>query len=124
MLFELQRGIALGISHSKKVTNLGKNTFELRVKDTDGICYEKFKKAKVDKTPYDLAESLDLNPSVVIEWEVAQYLVEQIIKVFNKNKPTVTEIAKKSGTSRARIAQILKGSSAGISINVLLRVLL
>ncbi len=81
------------------------------------------KKIHVDKTGQDLAETLGLEPSVVVEWEVRQSLVSQIEKVFEKQEPTVSEVSKRAGTSRARVTQVLKGDATGISVDVLLRIL-
>ena len=62
----------------------------------------------LNKTPYELAESLGLAPSDAIEWEVRHSLTQKIIQTFDKSSYTVTQIAKDSGTSRARVTKILK----------------
>ena len=71
----------------------------------------------------ELAKSLGLAESDAIEWDVRQSLTEQIIYIVKKKSLTVTQLAKYSGTSRARITKVLKGDSLGISIDVLLRIL-
>ena len=43
--------------------------------------------------------------------------------MVRKNKLTVSLVAKNAKTSRARVTQVLKGDSQGISIDVLLRIL-
>jgi predicted XRE-type DNA-binding protein len=75
------------------------------------------------KNPAELAEALGLSPLDAAEWRIRYLLTKQIIESFNKNKLTVTKVAKEVGTSRARITNILKGDSTGISIDILIRVL-
>ena len=80
-------------------------------------------KLVVTKTPRELAKALGLNPSDALEWEIRYSVTQQIMDVIKKDPMTVTELAKRSGTSRARITKILKGESFGISLDVLFRVL-
>jgi len=81
------------------------------------------KKYKISKNAQDLAKDLGLSPSDALEWEVRYIINQKIMESALKSKITMTELAKRSGTSRARITRILKGDSLGISIDVLLRVL-
>lgn len=80
-------------------------------------------KTVINKTPGDLAKSLGLNPSDAVEWEVRYSVVKKIIDTVKQKKISITELAKISGTSRARITKILKNDSYGISLDVLFRVL-
>lgn len=80
-------------------------------------------KSIVSRSAEDLAEVLNLPKSVAIEWQVRSEVTEEIIKIFKKRELTITEFAKKSQTSRARITRILKKDTSDISLDVLLRVL-
>ena len=81
------------------------------------------KKYSVSKTAGELAKALGLTPADALEWEVRHSINQKIIESVKKTKTTITELAKRSGTSRARVTRILKGDNLGISIDVLLRVL-
>lgn len=80
------------------------------------------KKYKTSKTPKDLALDLDLSPLDAIEWQVRYDLTQKIIETISLQALTVTEVAKKSQTSRGRITKILKKETEGISLDVLFRV--
>ena len=80
-------------------------------------------KTTITTTSKDLAYALGLSESNAIEWDVRQSLTEKIIKTVKAKQLTVTSLAKRSGTSRARITRILKGDTWGISLDVLFRVL-
>jgi transcriptional regulator with XRE-family HTH domain len=77
----------------------------------------------IGETPEDLAEILGLRPSIVLEWKMRSEITAQIIETFKKKKMSITNLALKSQTSRARITKILKGDDIGISLDVLFRVL-
>ncbi len=77
----------------------------------------------VNKNAKDLAKSLGLSALDAIEWEVRFMITNKIIESANKSELTITDIAKLSGTSRARITKILKNDNFGISLDVLVRVL-
>jgi hypothetical protein len=77
----------------------------------------------INKSAKELAKTMGLNTSHSVEWELRYAITKQIIKVFKNENFTVTEIAKNSGTSRARVTRILKDDTFGISIDVLLKVL-
>ena len=81
------------------------------------------KKYSVSKTPQDLAKDLGLSPADTLEWEVRYAIGQKIIESFENAKLSITDLAKNSGTSRARVTRLLKGDSLGMSIDVLLRVL-
>jgi len=82
-------------------------------------------KANIDvsKTPFELAEALGLSPSKAVEWEVRHQLTTKIQKIIETEKLTISQVAKNAGTSRARITEVVKGNTEGISVDVLLRVL-
>lgn len=75
------------------------------------------------RNPEELAEAMGLDPCHAIEWELRDNVTKRIIEVFQKSGLTITGLAKKAQTSRARITRILKGDSFGISLDVLFRVL-
>lgn len=77
----------------------------------------------VTRTSKELAEALGLTPADAVEWEVRIKITNKIISTVQNNGMTVTEIAKEAGTSRARVTNILKGNTFGISLDVLFRVL-
>lgn len=80
-------------------------------------------KVTVCRNPEELAEAMGLDPCYAIEWELRGNVTKRIMEVFQKSGLTVTHLAKKAQTSRARITRILKGDSFGISLDVLFRVL-
>lgn len=80
-------------------------------------------KSIVNKNPKELAVSLGLSPLDAIEWQIRHIITQKIIDSAKKNKMTVTDIAKKAGTSRARISKILKSDNQGISLDILIRIL-
>lgn len=81
------------------------------------------KKTVTNKNAKELANSLGLSSSDAVEWEIRHSVSQKIIEAVNKNSLTVTQLAKDSGTSRARVTKILKEDSVGISLDVLFRVL-
>lgn len=81
------------------------------------------RKPTVSRNAKELAEAMGLDACDALEWEFRYSLTQRIIETFKARHMTVTEVANKSKTSRARITNILKGDSQGISIDVLLRVL-
>ena len=80
-------------------------------------------KSVVVRHPHDLAESMGLTTADAAEWILRYSITEKIIETTKKNDLTVTQIAKRAKTSRARVTTVLKGDSQGISIDVLLRIL-
>lgn len=80
-------------------------------------------KKTVSKNPKELAHSLKLDESIVVEWELRRSLTERIIEVVKREHMKVTDIAKRAETSRARVTRILKGDTSGISLDVLARIL-
>ncbi len=81
------------------------------------------RKPLISRNAKELAEAMNLDPCDALEWEFRYSLTQKIIETFNTRHLTVTDVANKSKTSRARITHIVKGNSQGISIDVLLRVL-
>ncbi len=71
----------------------------------------------------ELARDMNLEECDVLEWELRYSITKKIIETFHDADKTITELASKARTSRARITHILKGNSQGISIDVLLKVL-
>ena len=71
----------------------------------------------------ELAQVLDLDESVAVEWELRYSLTQRIVETVKREHIKVTEIAKKAETSRARVTRILKGDTSGISLDVLARIL-
>ncbi len=84
---------------------------------------KKQKKIFISKTPKETAVLLGLDPSVALEWELRLQVTEKIVEVFKAKKMKITDLAKHAETSRARITNIVKGDTTGISMDVLLRVL-
>ncbi len=80
-------------------------------------------KSIVARDARELAEVLGLTPADAVEWEFRHSVTNRIIETAERNRLTVSQIAKGAKTSRARVTNVLKGDSHGISIDVLLRVL-
>lgn len=80
-------------------------------------------KAVVSKNAKELVQALNLPESTPLEWQIRHEVIEEIIKVFSHNEMTITALAEKAQTSRARITRILKKDTSDISLDVLLRVL-
>lgn len=83
----------------------------------------KKKSRLVDRNAKELSESLGLSHLDALEWEVRHVVSSKIIESCKKKYMTVTEIAKRAGTSRGRVTKILKNDTFGISLDVLVRVL-
>ena len=77
----------------------------------------------VARNAKELAEVMGLTPADAVEWVFRHSLTRRIIKTAKLNQLNVTQIAKRAKTSRARVTNVLKGDSQGISIDVLLRIL-
>ena len=75
------------------------------------------------RNPTELAEAMGLSPADAVEWILRHSLTEKIVQTAQGSRLTVTQIAKGAKTSRARVTNVLKGNSQGISIDVLLRIL-
>ncbi|MBF0315496.1 MAG: XRE family transcriptional regulator [Oligoflexia bacterium] len=76
-----------------------------------------------NKKTFDLNHILEKNPEATVEWKLRLSLTKEIKKCLKEQGVTVTEMAIKAKTSRARIARILQDNTTGISIDVLLKVL-
>ena len=77
----------------------------------------------ITETAEELAGALGLPKSIAQEWMLKSDLVAQIGHNVRTKKIKITHLAKESGTSRARITDIMKGRSSGISLDVLFRIL-
>ena len=77
----------------------------------------------ISKTPKEIAKAMGLSPSKAVEWQVRYDLTKKIIELVNLEDLTISEVAKGAGTSRARVTEVLKGQTEGISVDVLLRIL-
>lgn len=75
------------------------------------------------KTAKEISEVLGLTHADAIDWEIRLNLTQKIIEIVKKKKLTITKVAKNAGTSRARVTQIMNGSSIGMSIDILIRIL-
>lgn len=84
---------------------------------------KKTKKVLKTKTAQELAGALDLDPSVAVEWELRYQITERIITKFSEGQHSIAALARRAATSRARITNILKRETQGISLDVLSRVL-
>lgn len=80
-------------------------------------------KKTVSRNAKELAQALNLDESVGVEWEIRFSLTRRIIEIVKRDHIKITEIAKKAETSRARVTRILKGDTSGISLDVLARIL-
>lgn len=72
---------------------------------------------------FDLCNILDLTPQDAIEIEFRAKLRTKIKDVITAKKLTHEQAAKLSGTSRTKITAILNGNTAGVSSDLLLRIL-
>ncbi len=77
----------------------------------------------ISRNAKELAQALNLDESVGVEWAMRFSLTQRIIEIVKRDHIKITEIAKKAETSRARITRILKGDTFGISLDVLARIL-
>ena len=81
------------------------------------------KKKIISKNAKELAEAMGLEASDALQWELRYSIIHRIVDSFRRTQITISELAKRSKTSRARITRILKGDTLGISLEVLLHVL-
>lgn len=84
---------------------------------------KKKKVSIVAETPQELAKLMNLDPSIVIEWEFRHSVSLQIAKNIESKGLVMAEVARRAGTSRARVSRIASGDTVAISLEVLLRVL-
>ena len=80
-------------------------------------------KKNITRTSAELAKALGLDPLDSLEWELRYSITKKIIQSYVKSGHTVTELARMTGTSRARITKVLKEDTYGISLDVLVRIL-
>jgi len=71
----------------------------------------------------ELSELLDLDPVDAIEMEFRAKLNKKIIDAVKLKKLTHAEVAKYAKASRTRVTAILNGNTAGMSTDLLLRIL-
>ncbi len=74
------------------------------------------------KTSAELAKLLALESEDSVEMEFRAQLNVKIVEIVNKKRLTHAEVAELSNASRTRITAILNGNTAGISTDLLLRV--
>ncbi len=84
---------------------------------------KKYKGMFITQTAEDLAELLGLEPSCAMDWRMRYDLNQRIVENFKRKKMSITTLALKSQTSRARITRILKKDTLGMSLDLLFRVL-
>lgn len=80
-------------------------------------------KAYTARSAKELAELLDLDPADAIEMEFRAKLTKKIIGAVKSQRLTHAEVAKRAKASRTRITAILNGNTAGMSTDLLLRIL-
>jgi predicted XRE-type DNA-binding protein len=71
----------------------------------------------------ELAELLEIDPIEAIEIEFRAKLNKKIIDAVKAKKLTHEEVAKLAKASRTRVTAILNGNTAGMSTDLLLRIL-
>ena len=72
-------------------------------------------KRMISRNPEEIAKALGLDKSVAVEWQVRHEVNSRIIEVFEKSEMTITSLAKRAETSRARITRILKQDIADLA---------
>lgn len=78
---------------------------------------------KVNKHAKALADDLNLNEAEAAVMEVKAKLYQQAANSISKSKLTHEEIAKKIGTSRARITRIANLGENSLSVELLLKLI-
>ncbi len=71
----------------------------------------------------DFILAFDLPKSVIAEWNFKDELVQKILKLVKKQRITHAALAKKVGTSRPKITNLLNNHGVGISTDFMIRVL-
>lgn len=77
----------------------------------------------VAAAPEDLAGTLGLSRTEAKDWQVQYALLNRLKEIVGKHKVTHAEIAKRSGTSRARVTAILNDDLEHVPTDLLIRVL-
>ena len=78
---------------------------------------------KMNKNAKALADDLNLNEAESAVMELKAKLYQQAAKSISKSKLTHEEIAKKVGTSRARITRIANLGENSLSVELLLKLI-
>ncbi len=78
---------------------------------------------KMNKHAKALADDLNLNEAEAAVMELKAKLYQQAAKSIAKSKLTHEEIAKKVGTSRARITRIANLGENSLSVEILLKLI-
>lgn len=78
---------------------------------------------KMNKHAKALADDLNLNDAEAAVMELKSKLYQQAAKSISKSKLTHEEIAKKVGTSRARITRIANLGENSLSVELLLKLI-
>lgn len=78
---------------------------------------------KMNKHAKALADDLNLNEAEAAVMELKAKLYQQAAKSISKSKLTHEEIAKKVGTSRARITRIANLGENSLSVELLLKLI-
>ena len=80
-------------------------------------------KPTIATTPEALAEALGLAAADAKEWQVQYALLKRLKGIVQREKITHAEIAKRAGTSRTRVTEILNDNLESVSSDLLIRVL-
>lgn len=75
------------------------------------------------RTASELAELLGLDPADAVDIEFRSKLNKKIIETVKARKLTHEQAARLTGTSRTRLTAILNGNTAGVSSDLLFRIL-
>lgn len=78
---------------------------------------------KTNKRAKTLADDLNLNEAEAAVMELKANLYQQAAKSISKSKLTHDEIAKKMGTSRARITRIANLGENSLSVELLVKLI-
>lgn len=81
------------------------------------------KKINFSASTKALAQDLNLDESVSVEWELRYSLTQKIKESFEDLHWTLSQLSKKAKVSPSSLQKIFKGYSVGISIETLLRIL-
>jgi len=78
---------------------------------------------KTNKHSKALADDLNLNDAEAAVMELKAHLYQQAAKSISKSKLTHEEIAKKIGTSRARITRVANLGENSLSVELLVKLI-
>lgn len=83
----------------------------------------KTRKAIVIRNAFELAQAIGLSPQDAVEMDFRAKLNKKISDVVLAKGFTHVEVARRAKASRTRITAILNGQTAGVSTDLLLRIL-